>query len=75
MSRSHRSPARAVLETAGQVAVSTAATAAASTVAYAGFGGTLLKAGVALGVCSPPLLMVAAPIVAGLAYRSIVARI
>jgi len=55
--------------------VSTAATAAASTVAYAGFGGTLLQAGVALGVCSPPLLMVAAPIVAGLAYRSIVARI
>jgi len=55
--------------------VSSAATAAASTVAYAGVGGTLLKAGVALGVCSPPLLVVAAPIVAGLAYRSIVARI
>ena len=43
-------------------AAGAAAGAAASSIAYAGLGGTLLKAGVALGVASPPTLVVVAPI-------------
>ena len=41
-----------------------AAAAAAGTIAYAGVGGTLLKLGVVIGVCSPPALVVVAPIAA-----------
>ena len=38
--------------------------APASSVAYAGVGGTMLHAGVALGVCSTPLIVSAVPVVA-----------
>ena len=47
-------------ETGGAVA-GAAAGSAASAVAYAGLSGTLLKAGVALGIASPPTLVVVAP--------------
>lgn len=47
-----------------EATVGAVAGAAASAIAYAGVGGTLLQAGVALGVCSTPLIVAAAPCVA-----------
>ena len=45
-------------------AVASVGGAAAASVAYAGVGGTLLQAGVAVGLCSPPVLVAAVPFVA-----------
>ena len=59
--------AEAGAKKAAYTAATGAAAAAASGIAYAGVGGTLLQAGVCLGVCNPPALVVVAPIVAGFA--------
>ena len=48
-------------------AASGAAATAASGIAYAGVGGTLLEVGVTIGICNPPVLVVVAPIAAGAA--------
>lgn len=54
-------------ENAAGFGAAAGASAAASSVAYAGFGGACLKGAVAIGICNPPLLVVAAPFGAGTA--------
>ena len=56
-------------------AASAAALAGASSIAYAGVGGTVLQAGVALGICSAPLIVTAAPVVASVLAVAAVGRL
>jgi|GEM_PF-6059999 hypothetical protein len=61
-----------VVSTAAGCAAATGAGAVASGIAYGGLSGAVIKAGVMVGVCNPPLAVAVVPVLASAAAISVV---
>ena len=61
-----------VVSNAAGIAAATGAGTVVSGIAYGGLSGAVLKAGVMVGVCNPPILVAVAPVLASVAAVSLV---